>query len=307
MSPIAAKEFRDALRNHWLQGYAGLLAVLGLVTAWAAASGTAGLGLQMFGRTAASLTSLCLLLAPLVSLALGAATIAGERDRGALERLLSQPIERRDLLLGKFSGLLRSLLIATACGYLPAGIVLAATAGPATIGAYLLFPAIAMLVIAALLGIGLLVSVHSKSGAQAQARAIFLWFVFVMLYDLVLMGTLMTTQMGPAVLAALLLLNPVSAGRLLVVLTLEADLYLLGPAGAWLVESIGQLGTTALLLASLLTWALGSLAIAIRSFRVHPPRRRERPGRAVDLAARGWLPELRRRLGRPSLERTRAL
>lgn len=287
MKPIIRKELRDALRNHWLQGYAGILAVLGLVATVAASRGAAGLGVQTFGRTTASLTNLCLLLAPLVALALGAATIAGERDRGTLERLLAQPLERRELLTDKYVGLMIALVAATLVGFAPAGVAVGFAAGAATALTYLLFPALAIVVIAALLGVGVLVSVRSRSGAQAQARAVFLWFVFVMLYDLILMGTLMSANFPPAVLALLLLLNPVSAGRVLVVLALEADLYLLGPAGAWMVQELSPAGAAAVLVGSLLLWTGLSLLLARRAFRLRPPaptpmRGQEGNSRAVD-------------------------
>ncbi len=272
MRSIVRKELRDALRNHWLQGYSAGLAILGLMTAQAAAQGSAGLAMQTFGRTTASLTNLCLLLAPLVALGLGAATIAGERDRGTLERLLAQPLERWAVVAGKYVGLLVSLIAATLIGFLPAGFVVVANGGAGQLLVYSLFPALAILVIAAMLGVGVLVSVRSRTGAQAQARSIFLWFLFVMLYDLILMGTLMTASLRPAVLALLLLVNPVSAGRVLAVLALEADLYLLGPAGAWLVEELTAAGAAATLLASLLVWTLGSFALALWAFRLRPDR-----------------------------------
>jgi Cu-processing system permease protein len=277
MRAIARKEFRDAMRNHWLQGYAVLLGLLGVVVAMAATRGAAGLGLQSFGRTAASLSNLCLLLAPLVTLALAAATIAGERDRGTLERLLAQPLERSDLLLGKALGLAASLVAATLAGFLPAAVVLAGVAGPALMLRYAIFPVLAILVIGALLGVGMLVSVRSHSGGQAQARAVFLWFAFVMLYDLLIMGTLLAASIPASALAGLLLLNPVSAGRLLVVLALEGDLYLMGPAGAWLVETMSTAGTAMLLVGSLVAWATISLLLALRYFR--RPRSEAAPSR----------------------------
>ena len=304
MSPVAAKEFRDALRNHWLHGYAGLLAILGLVAAITAMNSSAGLAMQTFGRTTASLTNLCLLLAPLVALTLGAASIAGERDRGTLERLLAQPMDRGELLRAKYFGLLLSLVLATAVGFLPAGIALAIFSGPMLVVRYLVFPALACLVIAALLGLGFYISVKSKSAGQAQARAVFLWFLFVMLYDLMLMGTLMASRLSPAVLAILLVINPVSAGRLLVVLSLEADLYLLGPAGAWLVDTLGRGGAAIVLLASLIAWAVVTVILALRAFGVSPPS--INGPRGVNLSKLFRL--LRPRVGRtrqPTLERVR--
>lgn len=303
---IARKELRDALRNHWLQGYAILLATLGLVVALAGQRGAAGLGLQTFGRTTASLTNLCLMLAPLVALMLGAAAIAGERDRGTLERLLAQPLDRSELLGGKHMGLLTSLLLATLIGFLPAAVVIGMTSGAGALISYALFPAMSMLVITAVLSVGVLISVRSDSGGQAQARAVFLWFVFVLLYDLLLVGTLMAASLQAWVLGLLLLLNPVSAGRVLVVLALEADLYMLGPAGAWMVETLGTAGAAAALVGSLLAWSAITMVAAQRSFRLG-----RGPGNRLPMMARIRSSFRRSNRGRsaklddPTLERIR--
>src|SRR4051812_40243211 len=105
MRPIILKELHDARRNRWLIGYAFVLAVLGAIIASVGSSNAAGLSLQIFGRTTATLINLCLFVAPLVAVTLGAGSIAGERDMGTLEHLLSQPIDRADLLFGKYIGL----------------------------------------------------------------------------------------------------------------------------------------------------------------------------------------------------------
>ena len=49
--------------------------------------------------------NLCLLLSPLVAVLMGAASIAGEQERGTLEHLLAQPLSRAELLCGKHAGL----------------------------------------------------------------------------------------------------------------------------------------------------------------------------------------------------------
>ena len=90
--PVIRKELRDAVGNRWLIGYAAVLGALGLAATATGLDSTSGLALQAFGRTTATLMNLCLLLAPLVAVLMGAASIAGERDRGTLEHLLAQPL-----------------------------------------------------------------------------------------------------------------------------------------------------------------------------------------------------------------------
>jgi Cu-processing system permease protein len=272
--PVARKELRDSIRNRWLLGYSALLGALGLIAAAAGFESSAGLALQTFGRTTATLMNLCLLLAPIVAVLAGAAAIAAEQDRGTLELLLAQPIARGRLLLSKYAGLLVSLTLATIAGFFPAGVFIAIEAGPSFLGHYLLFPAIAVILAAAMLGIGLLISVSSRTAVQAQGTAVFVWFAFVLLYDLLLMGTLTVSGLPIGLLAASLVLNPVDAARVLGVLALEPDLYLLGPAGAYLTVHFTRAGAALWLAASLALWVIVPLVTSIGRFRLAVPRRR---------------------------------
>ena len=288
LAPILRKELHDALRSRWLIGYTVVLAALGLAATATALDSASGLALQAFGRTTATLMNLCLLLSPLVAVLMGAGSIAGEQERGTLEHLLAQPLSRTGLLLGKHAGLLAALTAATVAGFLPAGLLIAIAAGPGVIGHYLLFPAIAALAGAAMAGIGLLISVSSRSAVQAQGTAVFAWFAFVLLYDLVLMGTLAISGVPAGALAAALLANPVDAARVLGVLALEPDLYLLGPAGALLTAQLSRLGAAAVLLASLAVWTTVPVVIGIIRFsyplRIHR-RKREKESTQVHVAA----------------------
>lgn len=278
-TPVVRKELRDAVGNRWLIGYAAVLGVLGLAATATGLDSTSGLALQAFGRTTATLMNLCLLLAPLVAVLMGAASIAGERDRGTLEHLLAQPLSRTALLLSKHAALLLALTLATLAGFLPAGLLLVAQGSGSMLGHYLLFPAIASLAGAAMAGVGLFISVTSRSAVQAQGAAVFAWFGFVLLYDLVLIGALSVSGLRPEWLAAALVANPVDAARVLGVLALEPDLYLLGPAGAYLAARLSRTGAAVLLLAVLAAWAVLPTTGAALAFAL--PRRRPRRAGAI--------------------------
>jgi Cu-processing system permease protein len=280
IAPLMLKEVRDAVGNRWLLTYTIVLGVLGLAAAASGVESSAGLAVQAFGRTTATLMNLCLLLSPLVAVLMGAASIAGERERGTLEHLLAQPVSRTALLLAKYAGLLVSLTVATVAGFIPAGLVVVSAGAGASLLHYLLFPLIAGLVGAAMLGLGLLISVSCRSAVQAQGAAVFAWFGFVLLYDLVLMGSLALSGIKVEILTAALVANPVDAARVLGVLALEPDLYLLGPAGAYLTGRFSRSGAAALLLAALAVWAIAPLLIAIVRFalaRQKAPRKRPVP------------------------------
>ena len=282
IGPLVRKELRDAIGNRWLAGYAAVLATLGLAATASGLDSTSGLALQAFGRTTATLMNLCLLLAPLVAVLMGAGAIAGERERGTLEHLLAQPLTRTALLLGKHLGLVAALTAATVAGFVPAGMLIASASGAQMVGHYLLFPAIASLAGMAMAGVGVFISVSSRSAVQAQGTAVFAWFALVLLYDLVLMGSLATSGLPAEWLAAALLANPVDAARVLGVLALEPDLYLLGPAGAYIASRFSHDGAAALLLLALAFWASAPVACAVIRFAL-PRAARARVGAVKSL------------------------
>ena len=109
---LTQKELHDARRNRWFILFSVAFAGLALTLAWLALSGVGTYGLAGFGRTGASLINLVLLIIPLMGLTLGALSLAGERERGTLLFLLSQPLAQAELLLGKFVGLALAILAA---------------------------------------------------------------------------------------------------------------------------------------------------------------------------------------------------
>ena len=284
MLPIAGKEVRDGLTNRWLIAYSILLGGLGFAATATGLDSASGLAIQAFGRTTATLMNLCLLLSPLVAVVMGAALIAGEQERGTLEHLLAQPLTRAELLLGKYLGLLAALTAATVAGFVPAGLAITLAAGPTVLGHYLLFPTIAALAGAAMAAVGVLISVGSRSAVHAQGTAIFTWFAFVLLYDLVLMGSLAVSGMPAQWLAVALVGNPVDAARVLGVLALEPDLYLLGPAGAFLTTTLSPAGTASLLLGTLIVWGLVPVCAAAMKFSI---RRRKRSHAEIRVPSAG--------------------
>ena len=83
-------------------------------------------------------------------------------------------------------------------------------------------------------------------------------------------------------LAAALVANPVDAARVLGVLALEPDLYLLGPAGAYLTAELSRSGAALVLGAALLFWATAPLVAAVIRFQV-PGTWRPRRSASADM------------------------
>jgi Cu-processing system permease protein len=259
---VARRELRQAIGSAWLLTYAVLFTGLALGLSYLGERNLGSVGFENFSRTTASVLNLCLLLAPLVALSLSADSIAGERERGTLTYLLSQPIERREVLLGKFIGLAGSIGIATIAGFGIAGIVIAFLASTMDAGTYLLFLALVLVLILIMTGIGMVASVLSRTRVQALGFAVLAWFVAVFVFDLLLIGAVSATSLGGGGLMLALLLNPVEIVRVLAIIQLEPVLQILGPFGSYLIERAGSGGATVILTSALAVWVAVPVALA---------------------------------------------
>jgi len=237
---LARKEVRDALRNRWFILYAVCFAVLSLSLASLALAGTGRYGLAGFGRTAASLINLVLLVVPLMGLTIGAGAIASERERGTLETLLSQPIHRIEILLGKFAGLATALAGALALGFGSTAALLAAKSHSANIAGYASIFGLSVLLAWAMLSVGFLISALARRASLALGVAVFAWLAFVFLGDLGLMGSALTLNLSSSELLAASLLNPLQVFKLLAVSGIHRSLDLLGPAGLYASQTFGR-------------------------------------------------------------------
>lgn len=262
---ILRKELRDAVQSRWLVAFSVTFALVALALSLVQGRG-GDIGEQGFNRTTAGLINLCLLLVPLLALVLGSSAIAGERDRGTLITLLSQPISSAQLLVGKYLGLMVAVWMAIALGFGAAGLLMTLVSPLTDIGHYLLFIVLSAVLATSMLSLGMLISVVSDGRLKAMALAILAWFVLVLLYDLGAIGLALTVSSSGRSLLVAVMGNPVESVRILAVMSLEPDLQILGPLGAYLVEELGK-GTGAVLLSgALLTWAVVPLLIAIRLF-----------------------------------------
>jgi Cu-processing system permease protein len=214
---IAGKEWRDRIRNRWVLAVALIFALFALAIAYFGSAQQGEVGFRGIDVTVASLVSLVIYLVPLIALVLGYDAIVGEKERGSLELLLAMPITRFEILLGKFLGLSAALASATALGF---GAGLLALAGQLTardVHHYLGFAGSAILMGMAFLSLSLLVSVVAADRVRASGTAIGLWFFFVLIFDLLLLGVLVWSEgkLGSGMFGILLMLNPADVFRLL--------------------------------------------------------------------------------------------
>lgn len=262
---IMGKELRDALRNRWFIIFTIAFAALALALSALMQPGGTQLRMMSYSRTAASLINLVLLFVPLIGLTLGSANLTGDRETGALVYLLAQPVSRVEVLLGKYLGIAGALLATLTLGFGTAGVVLALQGSIQDAGSYLLTVLLAYLLALAMLSLGFLVSTLAKKTTSALGGALFLWLFLVFIGDLGIMGTALASQMPIQTVFFIAVLNPLQMFKIASILTIQANLEVLGPAGLYAADQFGGL-LLPLLLLGLVMWIIVPLLGAATVF-----------------------------------------
>lgn len=218
---VAQKELNDGLRNRWIIAITVMFALLSGGISWFGAAASGAIGFTTIGHTIASLSSLAVFLVPLIALLLAYDAIVGEDEDGTLLLLLTYPLTKTQLLLGKLTGHGLILGISALLGFGSSALTIALFASEVDL-AMLTFAFGQFIISATLLGmifiaIAYLISTLVSEKSKAAGMALIFWFVFVLIFDLVLLAFLVATegQLNPEGLPYLLLLNPTNIFQLI--------------------------------------------------------------------------------------------
>ena len=182
--------------------------------------------------------------------------------------LLSYPVARWQVLLGKFLGHLAVLAFATCLGYGVAAAALSIAGnniGSDSLAAFAAKIGSSVLLGAVFVAIGYLVSAMVRDRGTAAGVCIGLWLLLVLIYDMALLGLLALDQgrnISAGVLNAILLFNPTDVYRLLNLTGFVNVSMFAGMAG--LTQNTSLSAPT--LLAALILWTLVPLGLAALAF-----------------------------------------
>jgi Cu-processing system permease protein len=264
---IARQELVINIRNRWTLIFAVVFGVLVVSISYFGTMSEGFSGIQSFTRTSASLLNLVLYIVPLVALTMGTLSFTG--DKGSTELLFSQPLYRSEIIIGKLVGVFFSIALSTLIGFALAGSVVVAANGGEGLTKYVAFVALSLALSLVFLSVAVLTATISRRKARAFGLALFLWFFFVLFYDLLALGGVMLLKGRTANTFLFLSLfgNPVDMVRVATLIILD-NITIFGAAGAALLRFLGgQMSSVALLVAGLCLWGIAPLVIAVKMMR----------------------------------------
>ncbi|EPJ43451.1 MAG: nitrous oxide reductase maturation transmembrane protein NosY [Osedax symbiont Rs2] len=264
---VAGKEFRGGLRNRWVLSICIILSVLAMGLAYFGAAAAGKVGFTSLSTTIVSLASLAVFIIPLIALMLAYDGIVGEDESGTLLLLMTYPLTRWQLLLGKMFGQGMIMAFSTTVGFgssaVMIGVFSASTSWRELLMPYAIFIGSAVLLGWIFIAIAYVVSCSVSEKSKAAGIALILWFLFVLVFDLGLLGILVATQgdLNADLFPYLLLLNPTDIFRL-VNISYFAEQNL---SGLMAISQQAQFSMTTMF-AALLSWLVLPVVISVYIF-----------------------------------------
>lgn len=259
----------ETLRARWFFVYAlvfgGLVALLfGFGLAESRVLGFTGLS-----RLLVTFIQLSMAILPVFVLISTVRSLAGDREAGVLEYMLSLPVSLGAWYWGRFIGRFAVVFLPVFIAMGGAVVYGAAIGASVPWSQFLFYAALLLSLAVCFLGLGFMISSLARGVDVAQGLAFLIWLTLVLFLDLILLGLLIKGQAAIGVVVGIALLNPLQAFRAAAMMLFDPELVMLGPSAFVILDTFGYNGYLAWallypLLLGLVFGAVGYLAFKSR-------------------------------------------
>ncbi|VAX11454.1 Nitrous oxide reductase maturation transmembrane protein NosY [hydrothermal vent metagenome] len=257
----AYTDILESLRSRWFLVYSTVFGGIIVLLFLFGLTESRIMGFTGITRMMITYIQLSMAILPIFILITTVRSVAGDREAGVFEYLLSLPISLSAWFWGKMIG--RFVVV-----FLPVFMALVGAVIWGTIKGsevpwviFLYYSALLFSLSWCFLGIGMLISTLARSADVAQGAAFIVWLTLILFLDLILLGVMIRESLPPDAAVALALANPLQVFRTAAMLLFDSQLVLLGPTAYVILDNFGRIGYMVFALAYPIT--LGSLCAYI--------------------------------------------
>jgi ABC-2 type transport system permease protein len=230
------------------------------------------MGFTGLSRLLVTYIQLSMAILPIFVLITTVRSLAGDREAGIFEYMLSLPVSLRAWFWGRFLGRFIVVFLPVFAAMMLAALYGAVKGAAIPWGEFGLYALMLISLAICFLGIGFLISAITRATDIAQAAAFFIWLVLLMFLDLILLGMMIQKQMPSELIVLIALFNPLQAFRAGAMMIFDPQLVMLGPSAWVILDNFGYYGY--------LAWAVlypAALGLALALLGYHFFRRGDLP------------------------------
>lgn len=238
----ARLDVTESIRAKWFLVYALVFGSVMVLLLGSGLTESRVMGFTGLSRTLTTYIQISMAVLPIFILITTVRSVAGDREAGVFEYLLSLPVSLGAWFWGKLIGRFVIVFLPVLAAMLLA-VVWALALGHGVPWSEFLFN-VGLLVSLAwcFLGVGMLISSLARSPDVAQGVAFTVWLVLLLFLDLILLGAMVREQMPHQLVVLISLVNPMQVFRSASMIVFDPELVLMGPSAHVILDAFGRTG-----------------------------------------------------------------
>jgi ABC-2 type transport system permease protein len=232
----------ESLRARWFMVYSMVFGGLVVILFAFGLAESRIMGFTGLSRLLITYIQLSMAMLPIFVLITTVRSVAGDREAGVFEYLLSLPISLSAWFWGRVFGRFFVVFLPVFLAMLGATVwgMVKGVEVPWNLLVY--YTGLLMALAWCFLGIGMLISTIARSSDVAQGAAFVVWLTLLLFLDLILLGIMIQEHLPPESAVAIALANPMQVFRTATMMLFDPQLVLLGPTAYVILDNFGEAG-----------------------------------------------------------------
>ncbi len=232
----------ESLRARWFMVYSLVFGSIVVILFAFGLSESRIMGFTGLSRLLVTYIQLSMAILPIFVLITTVRSVAGDREAGVFEYMLSLPVSLSAWFWGRFLGRFVVVFLPVFLAMTAALLWGLAKGSQIPWALFIYYSALLMALSWCFLGIGMLISTLARSSDVAQGAAFMVWLFLLLFLDLILLGIMIQQHLPPDTAVAIALANPMQVFRTATMMLFDPQLVLLGPTAYVILDHFSQAG-----------------------------------------------------------------
>jgi ABC-2 type transport system permease protein len=232
----------ESLRARWFLIYTGVFGGIVALLFLFGLTESRVLGFIGLSRLLVTYIQLTMAILPIFVLITTVRSVAGDREAGVFEYLLSLPVSLGAWFWGKILGRYIVIFAPVFLAMLAAVLIALVREIEVPWGMFGYYTGLLAAMALCFLGLGMLISAIARSTDMAQGAAFMTWLVLLLFLDLILLGVMIQGRVAPEIAVGIALANPLQVFRTAALALFDPQLIVLGPSAFVILDTFGVLG-----------------------------------------------------------------
>jgi ABC-2 type transport system permease protein len=238
----AKADIVESLRAKWFMVYTSVFGGIVVLLFVFGVTESRIMGFTGLSRLLITYIQLSIAILPVFVLITTVRSVAGDREAGIFEYLLSFPVSLSAWFWGKFLGRFFVVFLPVFLAMVGAVIWALIKGIDVPWALFISYTSLLMAVAWCFLGIGMLISTIARSADVAQGAAFMIWLALLLFMDLILLGVMIREGLPAETAVMISLINPLQVFRTAAMMLFDPQLVLLGPSAYIILDTFGTTG-----------------------------------------------------------------